>query len=311
MNTLKRLLFAAVVLVSATYLTSCTKKDDATPDAAAPSYTALVPTGVDLTALTTRSYSFKITVTAPGVLTNLTVTKKVGTVSNPVSGYPKTSAKFTSTSTSEEISIADTLPGNTYADSVVYTVSATDKNSKTNTQSWTVKWKKTTAAYITWSNLTFTSDTVNATTATKKSYFSAVNATTYTPMQAKTNAASVDFGYFQGNSKGTTLFSPSTGTTPAFGPLNNNPDGYFSWTNKNATKFKLVTSDATISYASPVASTLTTALGSGTVNEVNNLANNDIVAFQTSTGKNGLIKVVSTSGSYPSGSLTLEIKYFN
>lgn len=141
--------------------------------------------------------------------------------------------------------------------------------------------------------------------STTGSSFASVDGNVYSLANAKTNAAKIDWLYFYGATNMATLASPKD--TDAAEVFSDPTNGLATWSVRNNTMFKKVsdainwdniTTDEVI-----VAQTI-----SGVTNtKVNNLAVNNILAFITESGKKGLIRIESITGTN-NGTITISVK---
>lgn len=205
---------------------------------------------------------------------------------------------------SHQDSIAGMVSANV---TVTYSITATDNKDLVTTQIFTVKFIQT--------NNILTSSTVvlgaqSNTTVEYKFLGIANNFASYTAGAtgtAKANSEKIDFVYYYGNTDKNSFASPT------------NTDGaqviwsseIASWTTKNDTKFKATTITASqfdvIKDNTKVDDSFKNIdFNTATVSKMTDLKNNDVISFQTASGKKGLIKFLTTA-SDNQGSATLVV----
>jgi hypothetical protein len=139
------------------------------------------------------------------------------------------------------------------------------------------------------------------------SSFASIDGTVYTLANAKANAAKIDWLYYFGASAANhaTIASPNDSTAATV--FNEAPNNLASWSVRNNTLFKKVTES--IDWNSITDDQIIVAqTASGVTNTyINQLAVNDMLAFITASGKKGMIKVESISGT-TAGTITISVK---
>ena len=121
---------------------------------------------------------------------------------------------------------------------------------------------------------------------------------------AKSQSSYVDFVYYYGNTNKATLSSPANADAKTvFGSATS---GIGTWSVKNSTNYKSVTSDQ---YGTTSTVDFDTTIGTiGTDNQITSLDNTKFVAFKTAGGKSGIIKVVEINTTSKAGYLSILIK---
>ncbi len=141
--------------------------------------------------------------------------------------------------------------------------------------------------------------------STTGSSFASVNGNIYSLAKAKDSAAIIDWLYFYGATNFATLASPKD--NDAASVFNDPTNGLATWSVRNNTLFKKV-SDVIDWNSITNDEVIVAQTASGVTNtKVNNLAANNILAFITASGKKGLIRVESITGTN-SGTITISVK---
>lgn len=151
---------------------------------------------------------------------------------------------------------------------------------------------------------TYSTKILGAQGNTTGSSFASVDGTIYTLTEAMANSAKIDWLYFNGSTNHATIAAPDD---PAAASVYNGANGPGNWAVKNPTRFKKVT-DA-IDWAAITDDGVIKIQTETGVDQtkINNLAVGDYLAFITATGKKGLIKVESISGT-DAGTITISVK---
>jgi len=178
----------------------------------------------------------------------------------------------------------------------------TDKDGKTKELSFVV----TTEAEIVYGPInTFSMKILGAQGTTTGSSFASIDGSVYNLADAKANAAKIDWLYFNFGTYHATLAAPDDA---AAATVFTNPDnGLQEWAVKNPTRFKKVTDAIDWDNINDDAVIVAQTASGVTLTKVDNLAASDVLAFITSTGKKGLIKVNSISGT-TAGTITISVK---
>jgi len=137
------------------------------------------------------------------------------------------------------------------------------------------------------------------------SSFASADGNVYTLAEAKTNAAKIDWMYYYGVTNLATLASPNDATVTDIFSSGNGPA---SWSVRNDTRFAKVSllSGTTWDAITTDAEILPLVAGISDT-RVNLLTPGQIVAFKTVTGKQGLIKIESITGT-GAGTITYSVK---
>ncbi len=250
-------------------------------------------------AATGATVTINLTAEATEGIAKLNATKTVGGTENSLIGYPVTSNFNSSTKHTWNATYTVTETSGT----VVLKFSVEDKKGKISSKSFTI---------------TVVNDDYNSYTSvllfaplqdnTSKTFLSLASGTTYNFTEASASPASVDMGYFYGNSALAAFASPSDYLTSAY--------DLSAWATRNATSFRSTSADfAAASSAAGLASTYAAGTPatdgtnpSGGDTRIYNLTDGQVVAFSTAGGKKGLIKVVSRTGTAPNVNLTVAVK---
>lgn len=176
----------------------------------------------------------------------------------------------------------------------------TDKDGKTKELSFVV----TTQAAAGPIN-TFSMKIMGAQGSTTGSSFASIDGSVYSLADAKTNATKVDWLYFYGATNHATLAAPDD--VDAATIFNNATNGLQEWAVLNPTRFKKVTDAIDWDNINDDAVIVAQTASGVTLTKGNELAASDVLAFITSTGKKGLIKVNSISGT-SDGTITISVK---
>jgi len=194
------------------------------------------------------------------------------------------------------------------AGTVTYTITATDKKDQITSATVAVTVKAGVTSY--------TAVLLNNNWSTTQSgFYSVTNNKVYQSLsEAKTNATNVDFIHvLRAQAKGGRIIAAPIDTNAnQYNADLTNADRIGQWTVRNTTNFKKVTVTDWSTVAKKDITTLVTGL---TATAATSLVKDDVYAFQTQSGKKGLFKVTSVSGSdyYQSGgnnvgSITIEVK---
>lgn len=137
------------------------------------------------------------------------------------------------------------------------------------------------------------------------SSFASIDGTVYSLAEAKANQVKIDWMYYYGATDIATLAAPNDDHAALV--FNNATNGLQTWTTKNATKFKKVTDP--IDWASITNDeVIVEQTASGVTNSrITNLATGDILSFIAASGKKGMIKVESITGT-EDGSINISVK---
>ncbi len=137
------------------------------------------------------------------------------------------------------------------------------------------------------------------------SSFASVNGNVYTLADAKANAALIDWLYFYGATNLATLACPADPDAQTV--FNNATNGIQTWTVKNLTLFKKVTDQIVWTDITDDSIIVEQTASGVDQTKIPNLAQGDILAFISQSGKKGMIRVVAiTTGS--DGTMTIDVK---
>jgi hypothetical protein len=295
LNKLFFVLFAATIA-----LTGC-KEDDETPAPTVKINTNSL--GSDQTkgnAATGQTITINLTANAAEGIKSITATKAVGGTSSTLPGYPVTTG-------------FDSKTAHTW--NATYTVVETSGDVTLNFRVSDDKGKESSVSF----KITVSSDYsfFNAVLLaaplgnfTSKTFFSSSNGSTYTVDEARPSSNLIDFGYFFGATASASLAAPNDYLSTAY--------DLTGWATRNSTQFKTtsgvdfdaLTTSAQISsaYDAGTLSTNGTNPG-GSATRIYNLAANQVIGFETSAGKKGIIKITSvTPGATETGRIALSVK---
>jgi len=141
--------------------------------------------------------------------------------------------------------------------------------------------------------------------STTGSSFASIDGSVYSLADAKANAAKIDWLYFNVTSIHATLAAPDDAAAATV--FTNDLNGLQEWAVKNPTRFKKVTDAIDWDNINDDAVIVAQTASGVTLTKVDNLAASDVLAFVTATGKKGLIKVNSISGT-SAGTITISVK---
>lgn len=153
--------------------------------------------------------------------------------------------------------------------------------------------------------LTYSTKVLGSYQNTTGSSFASVDGTVYTLEQAKIHADVIDWLYFYGATNLATLAAPDD--TDAGDVFNTGPNALSTWSVRNDTRFK-ETSLTAADFNSITTDTPIIAIANGaSLSKANNLVVGDVIAFVTSTGKMGLVKVDAIVPG-ADGTMTISVK---
>ncbi|HPT03091.1 MAG TPA: hypothetical protein PLJ84_10880 [Bacteroidales bacterium] len=152
---------------------------------------------------------------------------------------------------------------------------------------------------------TWTQKIIGAQANITGSSFASINGNVYSLADAKNNSAKIDWVYFYGATNLSTLACPAD--PDAQSVYNNTTNGIQTWTTKNLTLFKKVTSNIVWSDITDDSVIVTETASGVDKTKMSQLATGDILSFIAATGKKGLIKVDAiTTGN--DGMITISVK---
>ncbi len=125
--------------------------------------------------------------------------------------------------------------------------------------------------------------------STTGSSFASADGAIYSLAEAKANQSKVDWMYFYGASDLATLAAPDD--THAALVFNNATNGLQTWTTKNATRFRKVSTVIDWNSITDDTIIMTEAATEPDQTRIATLAKDDVLLFKTVTGKYGMIKV--------------------
>ena len=287
-------LFAVAALATAFTFQSCTKSSDdttVTPAVSLDKPTSAV--GADSISVSSGT-SFTITAKAhaPAGFTSVAVTLNGTALTNTGTAPGASDTTFT-------FSVADTIIGNGVTNT--YTLTATDKNNKVSSKTFTVKTLATNVFSLNGPYNVLGNDTVLYSTASE-SAVKLSNATASPAVQS-----TIDLVYFHTRTSNIAIVTaPSDPSDTANYP--SATTGFKAWTNKNVTI--LSAAGNTFDYANATSATIKATLGTAAGTRVDgaNLGANMVVVFKTSTGKYGAFKVITDPGN-ATGNIKIDIKH--
>jgi len=273
------------LVASSMFLTSCSKESD--PSIPAPVISLLSPENGTKTATVNENVNIAGTVSAADgqKLTNFKIS-----LSNGATIFDTT---FSSKPTAYTFSKIVTQAAPT---TDKYTISATDDNNQTSTKDVTITYVAASSGFT-----EYTARIFSAQGATAGSFYATSTDKVYTQADAKSNAATVDFVYFFGNTNKATIAAPSNADAGTV--FDSNTIGLQTWSVRNATKF----ATSTLNYANAVEADVVSAADAATSTLVNNLTVGSTFVFKTVGGKAGIAKVTALSAT-TSGSITVSVK---
>ncbi|MDR1023197.1 MAG: hypothetical protein LBL94_08015 [Prevotellaceae bacterium] len=177
---------------------------------------------------------------------------------------------------------------------VVLVVEAVDRKNRTTTAEFSVKTGYQSAAQT---NIRLGFNMLN----TLGSSYSVSQGKALLLAEAKQAQQDVDFMFFYGKKNGVTVTAPSSSLVTRV--FNNSSYGVQTWSNRNETRLVKVNLD----YEAASAEDIANALSGATTSVVNHMSNGDTVAFQTASGKIGLIKVFNI-GPNSASSLNINVR---
>lgn len=137
------------------------------------------------------------------------------------------------------------------------------------------------------------------------SSFASIDGSVYKLADAKTNATKVDWLYYYGATDFATIAAPNDAHAALI--FNNATNGLQSWATLNPTLFKLVT-DAIDFNAITNDAVIVNQTASGVdQTRITNLQAGKLIAFITHSGKKGILKIESITGT-TDGSMTMTVK---
>jgi hypothetical protein len=137
------------------------------------------------------------------------------------------------------------------------------------------------------------------------SSFASIDGTVYTQQQAFENQAMVDFLYWWGASTSATIGAPDDANANLV--FTNPVNGLPQWTTKNATRFSTTTLTSNDFDLIATSDEIMNFIGTPTETRIPSLSVDDVIGFETVSGRAGLIRVVDiVTGS--DGQITIDVK---
>jgi hypothetical protein len=287
----------SLLLLSAVFFTTSCTKDSEVPVDQPPTITLQV--GADYTYQNTT-----VTVNTP---------LKVGirALENATSGANLTNFTFTrtfngqtntydTTFNSSSYQVDWLISANSQAGNETFIFTIKDKDGFTSNITIIITTTPITGEINTWSM-----KLLGAQASTTGSSFASIDGTVYSLANAKANANKVDWLYYYGATDLATIAAPNDANAKTV--YNNATNGLQTWAQLNATTFKLITDavdfDAITDDAVIVAQT-----ASGVIQtRIPQLLAGKMIAFITQSGKKGILKVESITGT-SDGTMTISVK---
>lgn len=272
-------------------MNSCTEDDD-TPD---PKPTITVTVDSVSTGWQGDVIDFTIIIGSNSNLETLKI--QPDNANGPTTNFFDTS--YTSNTNNETINYSYTIPtsGINDGDVIEITFTVTDEVSSQNVS-------KNVNIVIPGGNAinTFNNIILGSYNHTTGSFCASFDGGVYTISTAKANQSLIDFLYYYGATNKATIAAPNDVDAGTITTL-----GLSTWTTKNATTFKKVTN--TIDWANVVDDVVIEEETASGVTEtaITDLSDNDVLAFISTTGKKGLIKI-NTIVIGDNGTVDLSIK---
>jgi len=255
-------------------------------------------TDLKVEAFENETVTVKFEFSAPGGIKTIDI-KQVGGTSIP-GGYPKTSGFTNANLAIETFTVTASAPGK-----VEYIGEVTDKDKEPQSRN-----KKVEITFLelpplfgdikTWPNKSLGSLSHDGTAG---SSCASIDGSVYVIAEARTNAAKVDFIFWNGTSNPNSIAAPNNATVKTLGAMST------AWSKYNNTKLKKLTTVTTAQFDDLeddglIEERVTTATVDTDI--VSSLAQNDIIGFITENGKKGFIKVNSVGS--PANHINITIK---
>jgi hypothetical protein len=290
-------LFGVVLISGMALLNSCSKSSDNTVSDLTPTINFVGGTGFTSGDVTLNiKESFKVGITAFSNASSASKLVKF-TVTRVFNNQPFSQDSVINTNS---FSITILANANINVGQEAWYFKVTDKDGQTKEISFTI-----TTVVPSGPINTFSMKIMGAQQSSTGSSFASIDGSVYSLADAKTNAAKVDWLYFYGATNFATLAAPDDAAAATI--FTDPTNGLQTWAVKNNTRFKLVTD--VIDWNSITDDAIIKAqTASGVTNtKINNLAVNNILSFIASSGKLGMIKVESISGT-SDGTITISVK---
>ncbi|OFX69642.1 MAG: hypothetical protein A2X12_04895 [Bacteroidetes bacterium GWE2_29_8] len=285
-------------------MTSCKKDEEDTVTPVTDPPTITFPAGAEkiITGTIPDSIEIAIRIKATEELKELELIKVVGTTETSI-------AKVTSFSSKTDVTIYPyiNLVGETLPLTIKFKL--TDKKSNSVSATFTIKKE-----VITWGDINaFSAQLLGAQGNNNVGgFFASTTGTVYNYTNAKTNSSLIDLCYAYPTSVQTnyvTYYATLAAPSDAMCAVVINPEmGTSAWATKNSTKLhKITLTDAEFTNMTNDELIQGKYEESTTTTFVNNLAEGNYLAFKTTAGKKGIIKVKALTPSN-TGSITIDVK---
>jgi hypothetical protein len=146
---------------------------------------------------------------------------------------------------------------------------------------------------------------LGAQASTTGSSFASIDGTVYNLTNAKANANKVDWLYYYGATDLATIAAPNDPNAKSV--YNNATNGLQTWAKLNATKFKLITDAVDFNAITDDAVIVAQTASGVTETRITALQADKLIAFITDSGKKGILKVESITGTN-AGTMTISVK---
>jgi hypothetical protein len=290
----------SLLIAGMTFISSCSSDDNSNPSDLSPTLTFIGGTGYTSSDVTlTAGTPFKVGLNgASNTLSNSPIQQLI--VTRIYNNKP-----FTVLDTAISVnnfSVDIIMQANYQVGAEAFYFKVVDKDNQSAEISFTIN---TTAAVTNDSINTFTMVIMGAQESTNGSSFASIDGSVYQLAEAKINSAKVDWLYYYGATNHATLAAPDDASAATI--FTNSTNGLQTWAVKNPTRFKTVT-DPIIWDAITDDGMIKTQTASGVdQTKIPNLSADTYLSFITASGKKGMIKVESISGT-ESGTITLSVK---
>jgi hypothetical protein len=294
-------LFLSMMIAGMAFISSCSTSDTVDPVDVKPTINFIGGTGfISANATVPAGSAIKMGInafansTSIAKLVNLTITRVFNNTPVIVLDSTINVSSYSYTFTSEARS--EVGPETWY-------FKVTDKDNQTNQVSLIITTESAAGPIN-----TFSMKILGSYNSATGSSFASIDGTVYTLANAKANSAKIDWLYYYGEgtvSNHATIASPKDSLAGTV--FNEGPNNLASWSVHNNTLFKKVT-DPIVWASITDDEEIVAQTASGVTNTyIPQLVSNDVLAFITVSGKKGLIKVESISGT-GAGTMTISVK---
>lgn len=286
------LLLLLMGLTTAVMFTGCKNDDDEDPITPTPS---IENATADTTVQPTEQYDIEFTAKASSDNTDLERVKVSYRINN---GAEVTALDTMLPNNTKEFNYDENFTAPATEGNVLYTLTVTDEKDEIASKSINVSVVSNVETY----SAVIMGGQANST----GSFYETETNTVHTQASAKSNAADVDFVYYYGASNFATIAAPDD--SDAGTVYNNASTGLQTWSTRNSTRFRAVTTMTSAQYDAIVTDDQLVAEAAGAnLTAATNLAIGEIYAFKTDDGRSGLFRV---DGIVPtdSGSITISVK---